>query len=347
MFLKLLALICMFLINTQCANAAGLFSNEVEYPMIKDVYKFELEITSGQTMSIWNNFRNTYDPVLKNTNGNFYKRDDSYTTSCSSSSMVSNLTEKDTIITAAGKHRKMLLINRKFPGEPIVVPLNAQVEVRVKNSLMSESLSLHWHGMTQKGTFYMDGVSRITQCAIAPGETFVYKFKANELGTHWYHSHSGVQRTEGLYGPLIVTDQYRDGTSVLPNTTPQKATPVYAKEFYFIVQDFYQLDSETMLNYVLWEDIKFMYGHDNTATCYTPNRMDDGTVAPPLLFNRDTDAILINGKGSYKIRQTSPLISNVDYYFSNIAFNMDLEEFKGFFNLNIQSQLFNSDFRLI
>lgn len=38
----------------------------------------------------------------------------------------------------------------------------------------------------------------MTQCPIIPGETFTYKFKATELGTHWYHSHSGVQRTEGI-----------------------------------------------------------------------------------------------------------------------------------------------------
>ena len=34
----------------------------------------------------------------------------------------------------------MILINKMFPGTPIVVPLNAKVEVTVKNKLMSEAI---------------------------------------------------------------------------------------------------------------------------------------------------------------------------------------------------------------
>ena len=37
-----------------------------------------------------------------------------------------------------------------------------------------------------------------------PGSEFVYEFKATPAGTHWYHSHVGVQYGNGLFGPLIV-----------------------------------------------------------------------------------------------------------------------------------------------
>ena len=32
--------------------------------------------------------------------------------------------------------------------------------------------SLHWHGLHQRGTPYMDGAAHITQCPIQPLETF-------------------------------------------------------------------------------------------------------------------------------------------------------------------------------
>uniref|UniRef100_A0A1X7T9R0 Plastocyanin-like domain-containing protein n=2 Tax=Amphimedon queenslandica TaxID=400682 RepID=A0A1X7T9R0_AMPQE len=53
----------------------------------------------------------------------------------------------------------------------------------------------------------MDGVEHVTQCGIPPGASFTYIFKAEQYGTHWYHSHSGAQRTDGLFGALIVKEK--------------------------------------------------------------------------------------------------------------------------------------------
>ena len=52
----------------------------------------------------------------------------------------------------------------------------------------------------------MDGVGYITQCPIEAGTSFRYIFKAMPSGTFWYHSHSGAQRTDGLFGALIVKE---------------------------------------------------------------------------------------------------------------------------------------------
>ena len=111
----------------------------------------------------------------------------------------------------------------------------------------------------------MDGVSSITQCPIAPGEHFVYKFRATDAGTHWYHSHSSVQRTDGAIGPFIVYEQVSHRTkepterakkptndSAINSTTitfPKKqnqtdllkANNKYEKEFYFFVQNWQHL----------------------------------------------------------------------------------------------------------
>ena len=65
-------------------------------------------------------------------------------------------------------------------------------------------MTLHWHGLDQKQSFFMDGVPSITQCAIGPQDYFDYRFKAEPVGTHWYHSHHGAQRSDGMYGAFIV-----------------------------------------------------------------------------------------------------------------------------------------------
>ena len=64
--------------------------------------------------------------------------------------------------------------------------------------------SIHWHGMTQKGTPSMDGAAYITQCPIPPRHTFTYRFKATPSGTTWYHPHTANLRSDGHYGVIIV-----------------------------------------------------------------------------------------------------------------------------------------------
>jgi FtsP/CotA-like multicopper oxidase with cupredoxin domain len=66
--------------------------------------------------------------------------------------------------------------------------------------------SIHWHGFHQKGSPEMDGVEGVSREPIMPGESFVYDFIAEPAGTHWYHSHVGVQYGNGLFGPFIVEE---------------------------------------------------------------------------------------------------------------------------------------------
>ncbi|XP_071494651.1 uncharacterized protein [Diadema antillarum] len=105
----------------------------------------------------------------------------------------------------AGYARPVYSVNRKVPGPSIQVCQNDIIEVRVSNALQNEEgTSIHWHGFHQRETPYMDGVSKVTQCSIPSGQEFTYRFHATEAGTHWWHSHSGVQRADGIYGSLIV-----------------------------------------------------------------------------------------------------------------------------------------------
>jgi FtsP/CotA-like multicopper oxidase with cupredoxin domain len=108
------------------------------------------------------------------------------------------------VLTATGVVRKMLVINGQFPGPLIRVNRGDRVLVNVTNE-MTNGTSIHWHGMFQNGTNWMDGTVGITQCPIAPGRSFLYNFTVeNQYGTYWYHSHLSTQYTDGIVGPLIV-----------------------------------------------------------------------------------------------------------------------------------------------
>jgi len=46
------------------------------------------------------------------------------------------------------------------------------IVVDVKNFLFGEGTAIHWHGIHQKKTPWMDGVPGATQCPIPPGGVF-------------------------------------------------------------------------------------------------------------------------------------------------------------------------------
>jgi FtsP/CotA-like multicopper oxidase with cupredoxin domain len=107
-------------------------------------------------------------------------------------------------VTADGVERGLLTINRQLPSPPIQVCLKDIVVVDVTNHMDGSSTAIHWHGLRQKGSIFSDGVSFITQCPIQFGNTFRYTYEANDPGTNFYHSHSGLQKANGIYGALII-----------------------------------------------------------------------------------------------------------------------------------------------
>ena len=100
--------------------------------------------------------------------------------------------------------------NGQVPGPTIEARLGDVLEVRLTNRL-SEPTLIHWHGLRVPAP--MDGTD-IVQHPVAPGGTFVYRFRLPDAGTFWYHSHANetVQMERGLYGALIVEslDRQRD-----------------------------------------------------------------------------------------------------------------------------------------
>lgn len=82
-------------------------------------------------------------------------------------------------------------------------------EIVVHNQL-KESTSLHWHGVFLPNK--EDGVPYLTQEPIAPGAVYTYRFPIIQNGTHWYHSHSGLQEQIGMYGNFVMKKREDDKT---------------------------------------------------------------------------------------------------------------------------------------
>jgi len=103
-----------------------------------------------------------------------------------------------------GFSKSVIFINGQSPGPLIEANTGDTLRVVVNNLLPEVSTSIHWHGIDQRNSSWMDGVPGVTQCGIPPGESFTYEFTlTGQRGTFWYHSHVSAQYAEGLYGPLV------------------------------------------------------------------------------------------------------------------------------------------------
>ncbi|HEV2661270.1 MAG TPA: multicopper oxidase domain-containing protein, partial [Ktedonobacteraceae bacterium] len=93
--------------------------------------------------------------------------------------------------------------NGSAPGPTLHVRQGDLVVVNVVNHL-SFGITIHWHGIEVPNS--ADGVAGVTQDAIKPGQSYTYRFFANEPGTYWYHSHqfSYAETVGGLFGTIVV-----------------------------------------------------------------------------------------------------------------------------------------------
>ncbi|MFZ5524919.1 MAG: copper resistance system multicopper oxidase [Pseudomonadota bacterium] len=118
-----------------------------------------------------------------------------------------DLTIAKTLANFTGKPRMATTINGTIPGPILRWREGETVTIRVKNEL-DEYSSIHWHGILLP--YQMDGVPGLSYKGIAPGETFTYQFKVQQSGTYWYHSHTGFQEQEGMYGAIVIEPAVSD-----------------------------------------------------------------------------------------------------------------------------------------
>ena len=107
--------------------------------------------------------------------------------------------------------------NATYPGPWLQACWGDNVSVIVTNELQHNGTSIHWHGIRQWQTMHMDGVNGVTQCPIAPQDSFNYTWRAMQYGSSWYHSHYSVQYADGVHGPLTL-----HGPSSAPFDEPKR-----------------------------------------------------------------------------------------------------------------------------
>ncbi|KAK9505006.1 hypothetical protein O3M35_009161 [Rhynocoris fuscipes] len=177
-----------------------------------------------------------------------------------------NLTDcyRPDCIATDGVQRSLVVINRMLPGPSIEVCHNDEVIIDLENNLLEGTTSVHWHGQHQKESPYMDGVPFVTQCPVPPKNTFRYRYVAATSGTHFWHSHSGTQRADGAFGPLIVRK-------------PRESDP-FSKLYHYDL-------SEHTITVLDWS-------HQLGIALFTAHHHSDGDNKPPT--------IQVNGRGMYR-----------------------------------------------
>ena len=105
---------------------------------------------------------------------------------------------------ASGRLVHALTFDGMAPGPELRVRQGDLIEVVLRNEDVADGVTIHWHGVDVPNA--EDGVAGVTQDAVLPGESHTYRFRAEQAGTFWYHSHqvSSEEVQRGLFGALVI-----------------------------------------------------------------------------------------------------------------------------------------------
>ncbi|MEV0713745.1 multicopper oxidase family protein [Asanoa sp. NPDC050611] len=117
---------------------------------------------------------------------------------------VSLTARKQSFTLASGESVAGYTLNGSSPGPEIRATVGDLVQVDLVNESVPDGVALHWHGVRVPNA--EDGVAGVTQDAVPVGGRHTYRFRVEEAGTYWYHSHqvSHEQVKGGLFGALVV-----------------------------------------------------------------------------------------------------------------------------------------------
>jgi FtsP/CotA-like multicopper oxidase with cupredoxin domain len=102
-----------------------------------------------------------------------------------------------------GKAATVMGVQQANGTQGLVANVNHPFRVLLENKL-SVPTAIHWHGLHPPNN--QDGVPGVTQPVIRPDSSVLYDFPLKPAGTHWMHSHQGLQEAFLLSAPLIVHD---------------------------------------------------------------------------------------------------------------------------------------------
>ncbi|CAN6360645.1 unnamed protein product [Urochloa humidicola] len=133
---------------------------------------------------------------------------------------ISQLCQPPLIITA---------VNGQLPGPTIEAREGDTVVVHLVNE-SPYNMTIHWHGIFQRGTPWADGPAMVTQCPVKPGATYTYRFNVTEQeGTLWWHAHISLLRAT-VYGALVLRP--RGGAAGYPFPKPHREETVLLGEWW-------------------------------------------------------------------------------------------------------------------
>ena len=161
-----------------------------------------------------------------------------------------------------------ITINGTLPGPVLTFAEGDDAVIHVTNA-MADPSSVHWHGLHVPRD--MDGAPGFNDFkAIAPGETFTYRFPLRQSGTYWYHAHSLGQEQDGLYGAMVITPRQPEAAAgpdyvvLLSEYTPEDAADILAH--LKMSSDYYQYQRRTLGDFIAdlgtkgaaktWDDFK-------------------------------------------------------------------------------------------
>ncbi len=107
------------------------------------------------------------------------------------------------ILDVKGKPAKVFSITNATGKSGLDMVFGQPFKTTLMNDL-TEDTAIHWHGLTPP--VEQDGVPALPVAALKPGETRNYEFPNNKAGTHWMHSHLGLQEQRMLAAPLIIRE---------------------------------------------------------------------------------------------------------------------------------------------
>ena len=203
---------------------------------------------------------------------------------------------KDTTVNFTGKLKRAIAVNGQIPMPTLTFTEGDTAEIYVHNEL-NEETSLHWHGLFLPNKY--DGVPNLTQMPIKAHTTHLYRFAIIQNGTHWYHSHTGLQEQIGMYGSMILNKKKEPVIPTVPIVLSEwtDMKPKNVHRMLHNASDWFAIKKGTTQSYS--EAIK--QGYFKTKVANEWKRMTAMDVSD-VYYNQ----FLINGKNESQLSQFKP-----------------------------------------
>ena len=150
----------------------------------------------------------------------------------------------------------------------------------------------------------MDGVGFVSQPPIDGGSSFDYIFKADPSGTHWYHSHIGTQKSDGLFGGLIIRER-QNLSEILSNNMYDNVIDNAGQHTLTLIdwQRKGEFIQQSLAGLGFYPQLPIGQVPTNRDTAFSDHHSTDGASLGHIAFWSG----LINGKGRMNENISTPL----------------------------------------